>query len=100
MLGMKFRRFAGVMRRMLCVTFRGVRMVCRRLVITGFVLLAGFTMMASRVFVMLCCLVVMVRCFLGHVDLPLNANDWASRPEARVACQREAGTYAVCSMHA
>jgi hypothetical protein len=69
MLGVEFRRFAGVMGCVLCVALRGVRVVGCCLVIAGFVMLSGFTMMACRVFVMVCCLIVMVRCFLAHVDL-------------------------------
>ena len=70
MFGVEFRRFAGVMRGVLRVALRGVRVVRCGFMIAGFMLLSGFTMMARRVFVMVCCLIVMVRCFLAHVDLP------------------------------
>lgn len=39
-----------------------------RFVVSIFVLLGGFTVMTCSVFVMLRCLVVMVRCFLGHSE--------------------------------
>jgi hypothetical protein len=100
MLGVEFRRFAGVMGRVLCVALRGVRVVSCALVIAGFMMLSGFTMMACCVFVMLCCLVVVVRCFLRHMKSPWNANNWASRPMVRVARRLRAVTYAVCSTHA
>ena len=100
MLGVEFGRFAGVMRCVLGVTFRGVRMMSRRLVIAGFMLLPGFTMMACRIFVMLCCLIVVVRCFLRHIESPWNANNWASRPKARIARALETRIYAVFLMHA
>jgi hypothetical protein len=84
MLGVEFRRFAGMMSGMLGVTLRGVRMVSCGFVIAGLMLLSGFTMMTCCVLVMLCCLIVVVRCFLRHIESPWIANNWASRPEARV----------------
>ena len=62
--------FARMVRGVLGVARRGVRMVSCPFVIAGFMMLSGFAMMARRVFVMFCCLIVVVRCFLGHVDLP------------------------------
>jgi hypothetical protein len=97
MLGVEFRRFAGMMSGMLGVALRGVRMVSCGFVIAGLMLLSGFTMMTCCVLVMLCRLIVMVRCFLRHIESPWIANNWASRPEARVACRLRAGTYAVSS---
>jgi hypothetical protein len=100
MLGMEFRRFAGVMGCVLSVALRRVRVMGCGFVIAGFVMLAGFTMMACGVFVMFCCLSVMVRCFLRHIESPWIASNWASRPETRVACRLRAGTYAVSSTQA
>jgi len=84
MLGVEFRRFACVMGCVLCVAVRGVCMVSRGFVIAGLVMLSGFTMMACCVFVMLCRLIVMVRCFLRHVGSPLNTNNRASRPKSEL----------------
>jgi hypothetical protein len=70
MLSVEFRRFAGVMHRVLRVALRGVRMMSGSFVIAGFVMLSGFTVMACCVFVMLCCLIMVVGCFLRHIESP------------------------------
>ena len=46
------------------VTARYVRVMCRRFVFTCFVMFSGFLVVVRRVFVMLCCLVMMLCCLL------------------------------------
>jgi hypothetical protein len=69
MLGVQFCGFAGVMRCVLRVTLRRVRVMRGSFVVSSFVLLAGFTMMSSRVLMMLCSLAMVIRCFLCHCNL-------------------------------
>jgi hypothetical protein len=70
MLGVKFRRFACVVCGVLRVALSGVRVVGRCFMIACFVMLTGFPVVARCVLVMICCLSMVVRCFLGHVVLP------------------------------
>ena len=53
MLSVQLCRFSGVVRCVMHVTMGGVRMMGRRLVITCFVMLCRFAMMARRVLMML-----------------------------------------------
>jgi hypothetical protein len=66
MLDVLFGRFRSVMRGMVQVTLRGVRVVGRHFVISGFVMRRRFAMVPSRVFVMFCRLVMMLCRLLGH----------------------------------
>ncbi len=59
-------RFGRVMRGMVQMTLRGVRVVCRRFVITLFVVSRCFAVMARRVFVMFRCFVMMLCRLLRH----------------------------------
>jgi hypothetical protein len=68
MLGMELRRFHGVMRGMRMMSVRGMRVMRRRLVVIRLVVPRRFPVMPSGMLVMLCCFVVMMRCFLGHVS--------------------------------
>jgi hypothetical protein len=58
--------FCGVMDRVLVVTAGQVRMMCRRLVRSCFVVLSGFLVVPGRVFVVLCGFVMMFSCFVCH----------------------------------
>ncbi len=53
-------RFLSVVRGVKVVRLSHVRVMRRHFVVTGFMVLRGFLVMMSRVFVMLCCLVVML----------------------------------------
>jgi hypothetical protein len=66
-------RFRAVMHRVLHVAGRGLSVVRGRLVIARFVMLAGFTMMSSSVFMMLGRRSVMLRSFFRHDCLLMNA---------------------------
>jgi hypothetical protein len=55
-----------VVRRVLVVTVGQMRMMCCRFVPSCFVVLCGFLVMPGRVFVVFCCLVVMLCCLLRH----------------------------------
>jgi hypothetical protein len=48
-----------------------------------FVMLGGFAMMAGRVFVVLGCFVMMVRCLVGHVPSSKFRLGWRSIDYAR-----------------
>ena len=48
---------------------RRVRMMSCGFVIAGFMMFSSFAMVTCRVFVMLCCLCVVIRRFLGHFNL-------------------------------
>jgi hypothetical protein len=68
--------FRGVMGCMLMMTMGHVRMMCCCLVLSGFMVAGGFSVVTSRVFVMLCCLVMMFYGLLGHNFPPTGrAND-------------------------
>jgi hypothetical protein len=56
--------FGCVVRCMLVVAVGQVRVVCGGFVFACFVVLCGFLVMARRVFVMLRCFMMMVRCLL------------------------------------
>jgi hypothetical protein len=58
--------FRGVMGCMLMVAMGHVRVMCCGLVLSGFKVVGGFSMVTSRVFVMLCCLVMMLCCLRRH----------------------------------
>jgi hypothetical protein len=60
-----FRRMVGCMGMM---PVRGVRVMRCRLVVTGLVVPRRFTMVLRGMLVMLCCFMVMMRCFLGHIS--------------------------------
>ena len=81
MLGMELCRFGGVMRRVMQVTMGGMRMMSRRLVIAGFMMLSCFAMVAGRVFMMLSRLMMMLCRLCGHVPL-LCIGDQCGRTEA------------------
>jgi hypothetical protein len=59
-------RVLGVLDGVEVMAVRGVRVVGGFLVVAGFVVGGGFVVMARSVFVMLGCLLVMMRCFVGH----------------------------------
>ena len=71
----------GMMRRVKVVTMSRVRMMGRRLVVTGFVMTRGLAMVASCVVMMLCCLVVMLCCFFGHAS---SLEDWVGLGYAKL----------------
>ena len=66
MLGVKFRRFGGVMRSVVMMAIGGVGMVSGEMMIAGFMTARGFAMMSGRVLVVFCCFVMMLGCFFGH----------------------------------
>jgi len=61
-------RLCGMVTRVVPVTLGGVSVVGRRLVITGFVMPGGLAMVASCMFVVLGCLIMMFCRLLGHVS--------------------------------
>jgi hypothetical protein len=61
-----FRGLAGVVRSVLVMTVRKVRVVSGHLMLAVFVMLGGQLVMSSRVFVMLRCCVMMIRCNFRH----------------------------------
>ena len=63
---MRLGRFRSVVHCVLVVSLGEVRVMRRRLVFACFVLLSGFLVVSCRAFVMICCLVMMLCCFLGH----------------------------------
>ena len=67
--------FRGVMRCMLLVAMGHMRVMCCCLVLSGFMVASGFPVVTSRVFVMLCCLVMMLCCLLGH-NFPPTGRKW------------------------
>jgi hypothetical protein len=60
-----------VMSSVACVPVRSVRMVGGLLVVAGIVVFASFGVVLSSVCGVLCCLLVMLGCFLGHGVFPL-----------------------------
>jgi hypothetical protein len=58
--------FRRVMRCMRVMAVGQVRVVPCQFVAAGFVVPCGFLMVARCVFVVLCCLMMMFRCLLGH----------------------------------
>jgi hypothetical protein len=66
MLGVGLGGFRGVVRRVMKMPLGGVRVVRRGLVIIGFVMTCGFTMMTGGVFVVIGCLGMMLCCLFGH----------------------------------
>jgi hypothetical protein len=82
MLDVLFGRFRSVMRGMVQVTLRGVRVVGRHFVISGFVMRRRFAMVPSRVFVMFCRFVMMLCRLLGHKSSSSICSielEWAGR---------------------
>jgi hypothetical protein len=73
MFGVGFRSFGCMMRRMMQMALRGVSMMRCRFMIVRLVMRCRFTVMPRRVFVMFCCLVVMLCRLLGHCFLLMNA---------------------------
>jgi hypothetical protein len=65
--------FVAEMRGVEKVGVGGVRVMRGFFVSTGVVMFRGFLVMACRVFVMLRCFPVMLRCLLGHQVPPLFA---------------------------
>ena len=70
MLGVRFRRFDGVVLGVVRVAVGGVGMVRGLFVIAGFVMFGGFLVMVSRFFVVFSGLVMMFCCFFGHSGNP------------------------------
>jgi hypothetical protein len=68
MLGMELRRFRRVMRCVRMVSMSSMRVVRRCLVVTRLVLPRGFPVVPRGMLMVLCCFVVMMRCFVGHVS--------------------------------
>jgi hypothetical protein len=64
--------FRRVVRRMVQVPLRAVRVVSRSLVLPRFVMCRRFPMMSRCVFVVLRCLVMMIRRFFRHGVLHAN----------------------------
>jgi hypothetical protein len=63
-LNVVLRRVLRVLGSMGVVPVRQVRVVGGCLVVTGFVVLGGFVVVTRSVLVMLCCLLVMIGCYL------------------------------------
>ena len=58
--------FGGMMGCMLMVAMGHLRVMCRGLVLSGFMVAGGFSVVTSRVFVVFRCLVMMVCCLCRH----------------------------------
>jgi hypothetical protein len=69
MFDMRLGRFRSVVHCMFVMTAGQVCMMSCRLLISRFVMFSGLLMVSCRVFVMLCCLVVMISCLFRH-DFP------------------------------
>src|SRR5208283_3690339 len=67
LIGMMLGRFTAVVCSMLAVSMRHVGVMTSLLVISTLVMRGGFTMVFSRMIVMFCCFLVMVRAFMFHV---------------------------------
>ncbi len=61
-------RLSGVVRCVMVVSLSRVRVVRGGLMVACFVVLCSFAMVPGSVFVMLCCLVVVLRGFPGHIS--------------------------------
>jgi hypothetical protein len=66
MLDVELGGFGGMMRRMVGVPCGGVRMMSGLFMVARFMMPGGFAMMPGRVFVMVCCFLVMLCGLLGH----------------------------------
>jgi hypothetical protein len=77
--------FRGVMSCMLMVAMGHMRVMCCSLVLSGFMVTGGFSVVTSRVFVMLCCLVMMIYGLLGH-SFPPTGRDWRRPSEFALTC--------------
>lgn len=66
----------GMVRRVFVVTSGEVCMMRCGLVFSCFMMLCGFLMVSCRVFIMLCCLAVMLYCFYRHKFLPLISENY------------------------
>ena len=73
LVGMVFGRFAGVMCRMKRVPLSDMRVVRRFLVIAGFMVGCAFAMMGGCLFVVFCCLLVVLGTFVGCHKSPVLA---------------------------
>jgi hypothetical protein len=69
-LGVMFRGFFGVMRRLQMMAVRRVRVMCGLLVVAGLVVLGGLAMVVGRIVMVLGGLGVMMRCILRHGKFP------------------------------
>jgi hypothetical protein len=78
--------FRGMMSCMLMVAMGHVRVMCCCLVLSGFMVAGGFSVVTSRVFVMLCCLVMMICCLFGH-NFPPTGRD-CKRPSEFAVTRR------------
>jgi len=66
MLDVRLGCLRGVVHRVLMVTVGKMGMVCCGFVLSVFVVFCGLLMVPGRVFVMFCCLVMMLCCLLRH----------------------------------
>jgi hypothetical protein len=73
-LGVQFGRFLGMMGGVERMPLSGMRVMCGRFVITGFMMASGFAMVLCGLLVMLRRLEVMLRCLFGHVCLQIFAD--------------------------
>jgi hypothetical protein len=58
--------FGGVVHGVGMVPVSGMCVVCRLLVVTGFMMLRSLMVVTRGVLMVLCCLLVVMRCFLRH----------------------------------
>lgn len=77
-LGMRLGCFRGVVRRMVMVAVSHVRVMRGHVVVTGLMVARRFPMMSRGVFVVFCCSVMMLGCFLRHwLFLRMRLLHWA-----------------------
>lgn len=76
MLDVLLGRLGSVVRSMVQVTLSGMSVMGRHFMVAGFVILCGFAMMASCMFVVFGCLVMMFCRLLGHVSSLEIGLDW------------------------
>jgi hypothetical protein len=70
---------------MLMVAMGHVGVMCCGLVLPGFMVNSGFSVVTSRMLMMLCCLVVMLYSLLRH-SFPPTGRDWRRPSEFALTC--------------
>jgi hypothetical protein len=74
----------GVFVGMGVMSMRYVRVMSRLFVVAGFVMLRGLVMVVGSLRMVMGSLLVMMRCFLGHVCLHSGSQTYFAGPQARV----------------
>jgi hypothetical protein len=69
-----------------------VRVVCRFLMVAGFVMFRGLGVVVCSLRMVICSLLVMMRCFLRHVSLHSGLPSWFRRHQARLESSALGGT--------